>query len=546
MDARLVTGPLALAFICGCGQLGLKGVELDGKQDQEKQLQLTEQKDVDILFVIDNSGSMGEEQANLAANFGAFIEVLEAQDVGANYRIGVTTTDMGNPWCGATTPEGGNLVLSSCRERLGDFVFADDDVGELACTDICTLDAAELEVLPTATEYDASLAPRPWLERIEGKTNLAAGVSTVDAFRCFGPQGINGCGFESPLQAMSFALRRADTAGEQQYGFLRDSAILAVVIVTDEVDCSYNTDFSGIFTGEQGKVFWSDPEAEGPTSALCWNAGVECFGDPSGYDSCDSVDLDVMGNPTNDPDQAVLHPVGNYIDLLQQIEDEKRALNPDQDVIVALIGGVQPDGSLIYADVGETDPEFQANFGIGPGCTGSLGEAAVPPVRVRELVDAFTPGNLHSICAPDYTGALESIADKIRTKIIPACYHSCAADRDPETEILEPDCRVEMSLPGSGVVSVPECVRGEQGSYAVDPASGSYVLPGDDVDVCYAARVDADMLTPDPLDDISPYCFERGLNLEFELAYRSNVVLPADRSLSATCKVSGEPEVDCS
>ena len=75
-------------------------------------LQLTVNKDVDILFVIDNSGSMGEEQAILANNFASFIEVLEAEDVEANYRIGITTTDNGNPWCppGVTTPESGKLV----------------------------------------------------------------------------------------------------------------------------------------------------------------------------------------------------------------------------------------------------------------------------------------------------------------------------------------------------------------------------------------------------------------------------------------------------
>ncbi|MBV1861358.1 MAG: VWA domain-containing protein, partial [Nannocystaceae bacterium] len=52
---------------------------------------VTLQRAADILFVIDNSGSMGEEQAILANNFGSFIEVLEADGVEANYRVGVTT-----------------------------------------------------------------------------------------------------------------------------------------------------------------------------------------------------------------------------------------------------------------------------------------------------------------------------------------------------------------------------------------------------------------------------------------------------------------------
>ena len=45
---------------------------------------------MDLLFVIDNSGSMGQEQTNLIANFPAFIAVLEAS--GLDYRVAVTTT----------------------------------------------------------------------------------------------------------------------------------------------------------------------------------------------------------------------------------------------------------------------------------------------------------------------------------------------------------------------------------------------------------------------------------------------------------------------
>src|SRR5205823_6048791 len=48
----------------------------------------------DILFVIDDSGSMSEEQANLAANLDAFIDTLVASPVQNNFRIGVTNTSV--------------------------------------------------------------------------------------------------------------------------------------------------------------------------------------------------------------------------------------------------------------------------------------------------------------------------------------------------------------------------------------------------------------------------------------------------------------------
>ncbi len=44
---------------------------------------------MDVLFVIDNSGSMGQEQTNLIANFPQFINVLD--NSGLDYRVAVTT-----------------------------------------------------------------------------------------------------------------------------------------------------------------------------------------------------------------------------------------------------------------------------------------------------------------------------------------------------------------------------------------------------------------------------------------------------------------------
>src|SRR5690606_29867594 len=325
----------------------------DGNDEDWGDPHLTTNKDVDILFVIDNSGSMGEEQAIFAANVGSFINVLEQQGVEANYRIGITTTDNGNTWCpqGMTTPEAGKLVLSSCKTRLGDFLFGDNvDVQDLACNDICNLEAADLEILPTTTDVDPNPKPRPWLENIEGKKNIPEGTNTAEAFKCFGPQGVNGCGFESQLESMYLALVRTQTANEDSYGFIRPNAILAIVFLTDEVDCSYNKDWSTIFEATGNKVFWSDPTLSYPTSAVCWNAGVECYGDPSSYETCDPVDKDVNGFVTNDPAAAVLHPMSRYFNLLQGFEDDKQSLNADQEIIVALIGGVNSTGEPYYAD----------------------------------------------------------------------------------------------------------------------------------------------------------------------------------------------------
>lgn len=58
---------------------------------------------VDVLFVVDGTGSMGEERASLAASAGKFIEALEADSL--DWQLAATSTDLvdagvlhGDPW----------------------------------------------------------------------------------------------------------------------------------------------------------------------------------------------------------------------------------------------------------------------------------------------------------------------------------------------------------------------------------------------------------------------------------------------------------------
>jgi hypothetical protein len=545
----------ALILLGGCLEHPVKNLVLYKGTSTSPDCTFAPSNDVDILFVIDNSGSMGEEQALLANSFGAFIDVLEAKHVRANYRIGVTTTDNGNPWCPEGTPEGGNLVMSSCKDRLDDFSFGDGqaDARDIACNDICTLEAQALEILPTTTEYDQQAAPRPWLESIDGIKNIPATTDMGEAFKCFGPQGINGCGFESPLESMYLALVRSQANTEASYGFLRSSAILAVVFVTDEADCSYNKAFSEVFEQDGDRLFWSDPVLSYPTSALCWNAGVTCSGDPSGYDSCDAVNKDVSGREGVDDEFAVLHPMSRYIGLLDHLEQQKQQLNAQQEVIVALIGGVGADGAPSYRDVADTNPDFQAGFGIGPGCeAANPGDPdapvqAVPPVRLRELVDSFTPGNMFSICEPNYADALAEIAKTLEDQIMPACFTLCVDDIDKTTPLVEPECTVEQHPPGGGSVRpVAECLTANQG-YMIDAETGDYVMPSDDVDVCYAMLTDrqAQIQTATTSDDMSERCEDSNYNLEFVIARRPGFPVDAGTWMAATCTLADFPAVSC-
>ena len=57
---------------------------------------------VDLLFVIDNSGSMEDEQANLISSFPGFINAMRGQlSSELGYNVGITTSDLyaGNSAC---------------------------------------------------------------------------------------------------------------------------------------------------------------------------------------------------------------------------------------------------------------------------------------------------------------------------------------------------------------------------------------------------------------------------------------------------------------
>jgi hypothetical protein len=411
---------------------------------------------------------------------------------------------------------------------------------------------AELEITPTTTDFDSTPKARPWLENIEGKKNIPSSTSTVEAFKCFGPQGINGCGFESHLESMYLSLKRAENTQEDEYGFLRAQAILAIVIISDEVDCSYNKDYSAIFEQDGNKVFWSDPAASFPTSAVCWNAGVTCVGDPTSYTSCDPVNKDVDGNEGVSDDKAVLHPLSRYFGLLDGLEEQKQEFNANQEIIVGLIGGVASDGSLQYGDIGASDPDWQDSFGIGPGCIGvpqMMGAEpprAVPPVRERDVVNRYSEGNMFSICDADYSPALEAIAERIRDQIQPACYTKCVKDTDASTMVVDPECTVEESKPGEDdPTTIAECAKDAGGAYIIDMTTNDYAMPSDTVNVCFALLTDDSMSTSSTADDMSPECTDMNFNLEFKISRRPGFPAAGGTAISATCSLADFPDVTC-
>lgn len=541
---------LAAALVptmAACNAHPLKSVELKSEQEQDGNVSVAINRDVDILFVIDNSRSMAEEQATLARNFGPLIERLEQDDVRANYRIAITTTDNGHIHC--TGRDGGQFKTLSCLKRPSDFEAVIDgqelDFFEDACSSIC--EHEDIEILPTATFDDPEPKARPWIENINGVTNLPEGISPVEAFECLAPQGLTGCGFEAPLESMRLALTRADRDEEPENSFMRPGAILAVIFVTDEADCSaqYSTVKEPWDVTDTGnRSLWSEQNrADGRlTSEVCWFAGVECEEQADGTQECWAADKTPDGTEAADEEDAVLFPLDRYVNFLTELEEDKKTINPDQEILVGVLTGVPTDyqGGQIYYSDGQ-DADFLRETGTGAGCSSSNGEAA-PPVRMAEFADAFSTGdedvNLFSVCREDYSESMSAIADAIGKQVRPPCVETCVADNDPIEEGLQHNCQLEEEF---------VTPSGDTDSYAIPAclvSDGGFDFP-EGADVCYRSLSDAEGKTASESDDMSEQCVNDGWNLELAVERRDDAPAPAGARVQARCSVSRQALVDC-
>lgn len=182
-------------------------VPLDGEGTRTRQqtdvFQQTSGQTVDVLFVVDNSGSMGEEQDNLRDSFNAFIS--GADQFSNDFQIGVVTMDMQDE------EDSGQLKGSTRIVNRGPNA-SNEFLDNTASRFLGTRGGGSEEGLAAA---EAALSD---------PLSYDTGVACTSSMDCVSPDAcIDGF------------------CGGYNRGFLREEAALEIVFVSDEDDQSQGT-----------------------------------------------------------------------------------------------------------------------------------------------------------------------------------------------------------------------------------------------------------------------------------------------------------------
>ena len=329
---------LALVSACGGGNASSEGASGGGPANQPE-LPLAEvgpqqqSSQLDVLFVIDNSASMDDKAAVLVQSVPGFIARL------VNPRCvdtaGIPTAVQ--PASGAEPCETGRRERPPVRDmHVGVITSSLGNHGGSLCT------------LPESGEVDPHLDDQAELipsKRTGVPSYLDSGFASWDASGLAGDSdesvvtgqvqamiaaaGHTGCGLEAPLEAMyrflvdpeppisiesaaPYHLSVSTGVNQellaQRAAFLRPSSALAIVLMSDENDCSIRDDSVGWFVG---------------TTSRMPKASVECAADPNDpcCRSCATAPGAFKNCPALESDANCARPVGQSYNTWDALND---------------------------------------------------------------------------------------------------------------------------------------------------------------------------------------------------------------------------------
>jgi len=480
----------------GCGG-GSAGHTPDASLSGTFKIALTNSRQLDMVFMIDNSG-MAPKVDKMNAQFPKMIAALRDPSDGTlpDLRIAFIDSDLGSG--------GGLLGYCGPSGSNGNSIYG--DLGKFQMPNRQTCGVTSPDALYLETRGNTAL-------------NFIGDINTV--FACLsGGFGTSGCGYEHQLQAFEFALVAGGIGNEAQHAMIRPNALLALVFITDEDDCS---------AAPNDGMFDVNPGLLGESASLrCATRAHQCNGvnltiAPPGYPTTTAftapltacaarTDSCPIGSDTSVPTGC--SPLKDTKDLANEIKGIKA--DPDNQIVVAgIFGWPLSDADMATAtykiapvpNPNPADTEHPTVFDLWPACyepnhlpktntdfDGSAwGWAAMPGLRLSAFVDEFGPNGLKfSICETDFTNTMGQIGAKLAKQASPRCLpanfaenKSCTAHTllpNPEGGFIVqadavPSCEASPST-ASCYTLVPDAAPCATGEYLVQTANAPALPSG--------------------------------------------------------------------
>ncbi|MBI5512598.1 MAG: hypothetical protein HY909_02455 [Deltaproteobacteria bacterium] len=406
---------------------------------------------LDLLFVVDNSNSMRDNQAQLAAQFRTLLDPLVNPHVDPSLgrsrfppirdlHVGVISTDLGTP---------GSTIPSCANSDQGDDGLLNPIRNGQALRRHLPWTSAPPGVRPARCMNDPNQYPS-FLAFDAARSDLTA---FREDFVCNAFLSVGGCGLEQQLESVYRALvvhnpRALPGNTDPNAGFVRDNALLGILVVSDEDD------------GSVRDCRYTERDPRGRP--------LPCTDALSVYDTTSpawaSSDLNLrhyLQRPGSAQDPH--WPLDRYLDPTEPRRGftSLKPSHPDWVVFGAIAGvplrtpardgrtnweallGVAPDGSDGYTGMAPEGPESMRQANPDPACSQRVVPAcrregttysptacdtttqyfAWPSRRIAQVAQRFDArygnGVLGSICANNYAQTLGQFAERIQGHICP-------------------------------------------------------------------------------------------------------------------------------
>jgi hypothetical protein len=442
------------ALSSGCLDRELKALNPCLVSGVARKVAVTNVDFVDLLFVVDNSGSMRQEQGALREQFPPLI----------------TTLATGRKSDGETFPPVKDMHLGVVSTDMGLAGIANNFPG---CNTQRHINGGDDGVLlhPGNTGPNCAATYPQWLSFTQGRDDAA---NLARDFGCIANLGTSGCGFEQQLEAGLKALWPKNyvdaqsnvyppdknpilflsTTAEGRFGhgdvsptqggnagFLRNDPIkglslIAIIIVSDEEDCSSKNTGHFVSTNDP-----ANPLSKQGINLRCYYNKQNLF----------EIDRYVKGFQGLRPGNTNLVIYGAIVGVPKELVSPEAREGVDFDDQASrdtYYDTILSDNRMQERPMNENIPAI-AN--VAPSCTRTDMEGqradAYPPIRMVQVAKGFGANAVvQSICQDDFGPAMDAIIDVIAKQLGAVCL--------PRALVRKSDgfvgCNVVWELPKPG------------------------------------------------------------------------------------------------